>query len=653
MGAPPRDFYEVQESQRRRSLLLFFAVLGFHFVAIGIIGLALVGTFGFLFAGAAGRSSGFWLRFALADAGAAGLVAVLHFVDARRNGARYILRRLQAETPDPADRYHKQLLNTIDEIRIAAGLPRVNAYVLPSFAVNSLALIEANGTPAVAVTEGLLAEGTRDELQAVAAHEIAHIARGDAFYLTLVCSLANLFEKLREALEPEREDTAVGLGGGRIAGAGGGDGTAAGGPSALLYVAVSLSALVMHLLSALVSREREILADAAAVELCRAPESLARAIYKAHVKNSFIGDFSQTYTPLFIVPPDARDILDNFAGRIFNTHPPLAKRLDILAAMAHKSRRTIIDEVLAGERARNRARGVLHSHDEIRRQFELFPGAEPAAAGLAGGPGIPNGATANGGLANDGVTGGAATIAAASGDSPAYADVSRSGGAAAGVDGTVTPRQATQLDDEDSRIWLMASAVPHKWEGPFTLGELVSEPRFSLLMNVRNAQERVEGKAREFAAIRAALRNVAVKKPIDPARRNLCPRCRAPLAETFYEGVALRVCPGCGGKLVGMSVIDRIVARREVAFSEELRTKAREFEERVLLNPLKKRAAAARGANGLMCPGCGYRMVSRPYSYQYFIPVDKCLSCSKIWFDADELEILQVLIESKTSGRQG
>lgn len=644
MGALPRDFYEVQESQRRRSLPLFFAVLGFHFVAIGIIGLALVGTLGFLFAGAAVRSSGFWLRFALADAGAAGLIAVLHFMDARRNGARYILRRLQAETPDPADRYHKQLLNTIDEIRIAAGLPRVNAYVLPSFAVNSLALIEANGTPAVAVTEGLLAEGTRDELQAVAAHEIAHIARGDAFYLTLVCSLANLFERLREALEPEREDAAVGLGGGRIAGAGGG--TAAGGPSALLYVAVSLSALVMHLLSALVSREREILADAAAVELCRAPESLARAICKAHVKNSFVGDFSQTYTPLFIVPPDARDIPDNFAGRVFNTHPPLAKRLDILAAMAHKSRRTIIDDVLAGERARSRARGVLHSHDEIRRQFELFPGAEhgaePVAAGSGGGPGI-----SNGGVANGGVTGDAATIAAANGDSPAYADVSLSGGAIAGVDGALAPPRVTPLDSEDSRIWLMASAVPHKWKGPFTLGELVSEPRFSLLMKVRNAQERVEGRAREFAAIRAALRNVAVKKPIDPARQNLCPRCRAPLAETFYEGVAVRACPGCEGKLVGMSVIDRIVARREVAFSEELRAKAREFEERVLLNPLKKRAAAATGVDSLMCPSCGYRMVSRPYSYQYFIPVDKCLSCSKIWFDADELEILQALIESR------
>jgi Zn-finger nucleic acid-binding protein len=43
-------------------------------------------------------------------------------------------------------------------------------------------------------------------------------------------------------------------------------------------------------------------------------------------------------------------------------------------------------------------------------------------------------------------------------------------------------------------------------------------------------------------------------------------------------------------------------------------------------------------------------MVARPYNYQYFVPVDKCLSCSKIWFDADELEILQILIEDRKTG---
>ena len=60
---------------------------------------------------------------------------------------------------------------------------------------------------------------------------------------------------------------------------------------------------------------------------------------------------------------------------------------------------------------------------------------------------------------------------------------------------------------------------------------------------------------------------------------------------------------------------------------------------------MKKQRDKERDLHGITCPGCGYRMLARPYNYQYFIPVDKCLSCSKIWFDADELELLQILIE--------
>ena len=169
MAIRPRDFYEVQERQRRKSLPLFGVVLLFYLFAFGLVGLALLATVGLVFAAGLLSSPGFWPRFLLADLAVAAVSAALHFQDARKNGPRFILRRLQAQTPDASDRYHLQLLNTVDEIRIAAGLPRVNVYVLPSFAVNSLAVIEEDGTPAVAVTEGLLAEGTRDELQAVAA----------------------------------------------------------------------------------------------------------------------------------------------------------------------------------------------------------------------------------------------------------------------------------------------------------------------------------------------------------------------------------------------------------------------------------------------------------------------------------------------------
>jgi len=615
MARAPKDFYEVQKNQRVKSLFLFGVVVVFYFVALGVIALALLLSLGLFLSGGILHQPHFWTRFVAADLIAAGLFGVLHFEDARRNGPGYILKRLQAATPDPSDRYHKQFLDTVDEIRLAAGLPRVNAYVLPSFAVNSLALIEGGRVPVVAVTEGLLADCTRDELEAVVAHELAHIARGDAFYLTLVCSLANLFEKLQEALEPEQEEP-------QAFGARRGGNRGAGVPPFLFILAVSLSALIMHLLSTLISRERELLADGAAVELCRTPDSLGRAIYKAQVKNSFIGDFSVTYTPLFIVPPDAKDIPDTFFSRLFNSHPPFMKRLAVLAAMAHKKPQDLIDEVRESDKAREQARGVLHSFEEIqKRQLDLFSRSGDAAAS---GPGR-----------------------AGAGPTAHPRD-----GALAAADSTPTSvcSEAAALPPDEARLWLLATPDPQKWEGPFTMAELLCQPRFSLIMMVKNVQEGVMGKAREFPQVRLAMRNVAQNKPIDPARQNLCPRCHIPLAQTFYEGVAVRLCRKCQGKLVDMASIDRIIARREVTFSDDLVAKARAFEDDVLLNPLKKQKLSPATGEGLLCPACGYKMVARPYNYQYFIPVDKCLSCSKIWFDSDELEILQILIEKPGVG---
>jgi len=590
MPKRPRDFYEIQERERRRSLLLFAAVLVFHGAALGLVGLAFLATFGLIAGHGPLASPGFWPRFLLFDLAVASIVAFLHFKDARKNGPRVILKRLQAATPDASDRYHVQFLNTLDEMRIAAGLPRVNGYVLPSFAVNSIAVIEEDGTPAVAVTEGLLAEGTRDELQAVAAHEVAHIARGDAFYLTLVCSLANLFETFKDALGAAAEDEGAD---GRPPRRGGGF------PPVLFYAAVALSALVMRLLSMLVSRERELLADAAAVEICRSPEALARIIYKAHIKNSFVGDFTLSYAPLFIVRPDARDTPDNLWGRIFSSHPPLMTRLGALAAMVRKKPEALIDAVWEEEQTREAARGVLHSYEEARKeQLDLFAG-RPAP------------------------------------DAPAAAAEARIWLLAAGPAARGGP--------------VVAGAGDKAWEGPFTLAELLCRPRFSAIMRVKNTQEGIVALAREFPQVRIALHNLARKKPLEPGRQNLCPRCRVPLSEAFYEGVAIHVCGRCGGRLVDAAAVDRIVARRELAFSEPLREKARRFRETVVRNPLRRQKIESALAADVPCPACGFRMAARPYNYQYFVPVDKCLSCSKIWFDADELEVLQVLIEDRTA----
>ena len=582
MPRPVRDFYEAQSRQRRRSLFLFAALVLFYFAAIGLISLAVLLTFGIFAVGGGAFARPFLGRLLVFDLLVSVLVAWFHYQDARKFGARYILDRLEAAPPDPADRYHVQFLNTLEEIRIAAGAPRVAAYVLPTSAVNSMGLIEADGTPAVAVTEGVLAECTRDELQAIAAHELAHIVQGDALYVTLVCSLGNVFEKMRDALEPEAPEPRPGVAG---AGDRGGAGSAA-----LIYIVVTVSSIVMRLLGTLISRERELLADAAAVEFGREPTALARAIYKAHVRNSFVGDFSSVYAPLFIVSPDSRAVREGFLSRLFNTHPPVMKRVELLAGMAGKRPDEIIRQVWEGRRDRESARRILPSFEETGNGPE-------AAAGAAAPDGVP----------------------------PALSDA----------------------EPEAARIWQVRRAAGG-WEGPLTVREMVSLPWFTSLLNVRNTQEGVEAKAREFSQVRDAMRGRGRAKPLNPAHADKCPRCRVPLAEAFYEGVAVKSCPRCRGRLVAMAMIDRIIARKEVAFSEALVRKAEEFKARFLAQPVRtKRISETPPAKPLACPECGYTLTARPFSYAYFIPVDKCLSCHKIWFDADELEILQILVENR------
>ncbi len=567
-STPAKDFYEIQSKQWKKSILILTALVIFYFVAFGLIALAFLLSLGVFVADLKVWTGPFLWKWMMGVLAVAAIVGLVHFFEARRTGAAFILKRLDARLPDISDRYHQQYVNVVEEMRIACGLPWVKAYVLPQFALNSMALVEADGTPCVVVTEGLLADCTRDELQAVAAHELAHISRGDAFYVTLVCSLAGFLEKLREAMEPEeapaQERAKTGRGGA---------------PPALIYLTVAFSSLVMRLLSMLLSRERETLADAAAVEICRNPTALARALYKAHLKSSLIGDFGLAFSPLFIVAPGLTGDSDSFLSRLFNSHPPLMRRIKQLARMVGLKPAHIIDQVWEGQKLREEARTVLLSLEE--RRADTVEAGEEISSGVS-----------------------------------------------------------------EDRPWLIQD-VKGKWQGPFTLEELISLPYFHPLRIVKNVTEDVAGRAREFPHVRLALQRMAEKKPVDPAKKDRCPQCGLRLRETFYEGVTIKSCPHCGGKLVDSGKMERILLRREFGFSESLIEKARHFKEGFLLNPVKKYRAKEKDARQFGCPECGTRMVVRPYSYQHFIPVDKCLACGKIWFEADELEIVQALVEKK------
>lgn len=557
---PPADFYEIQKRQKRKSLAILAVLLVVYVAAIGLLMLAVYLTFALPFIALVSLAS--WPKFLLAAVLLAATIAVFHFLDARKNGAGFILKRLSASPPDPSDRYHLTLLNVVQEIRLAAGLPEVEAFILPTLAVNSLALVQRDGTPCVAVTEGLLADFTRDEVEAVVAHEVAHIARGDAFVLTLVCSLANFFERFRTGIEPDVEpDEKQAARPGDV-----------GGQSGLLFLAATLASLVVGMMSFFISRQRELLADAAAVELGRSPEALARAIYKATVRNSFVGDFSETYAPLFIVAPESHVEPAGRQPRWAKSHPPLQARLEALAAMVHKPVAAVIEAV-------NRERG-----ERIRAKTIVKPAAGLGSAG------------------------------------PASEAVDR------------------------AKEWLMESA-DGGLAGPFSLEELLFGPGFRPTSRITNTTERISARAWDFPQVREGLRRVRQGRPVKAENLGLCPRCRVPVIGAFYEGVPVKVCRKCRGKLIHQAEMDRVLAREEIGFSPEILAQAEAFREKYLARAERPKRPDIKKAEALLCPSCGYGLKTRPYNYQYVIPVDKCLSCGEIWFEADEVEVLQALVE--------
>ncbi len=112
-----------------------------------------------------------------------GLAAVLYAIlagTAYFSGSSLVLSLHDAREADPER--HRQLLNVVEEMRIAAGLPSPKVYVMPSAGMNAFAAGRNPREAGVAVTQGLLDRLNREELQGVIAHELAHIKGRDTLY---------------------------------------------------------------------------------------------------------------------------------------------------------------------------------------------------------------------------------------------------------------------------------------------------------------------------------------------------------------------------------------------------------------------------------------------------------------------------------------
>jgi heat shock protein HtpX len=235
-------------------------------------------------------------------------------------GDRVVLSSTNAQ---PAEGPRYIFLNdTVEGLAIAAGVPKPKVYVIPSRELNAFATGKNPEHASIAVTQGLLDNLDRQEIEGVIAHEMSHVKNRDVQFMTLVAVLVGLAGILSHMIL-----RSYWWGGGRSRD------RERGGNITLIIVAVGLilaifAPILTRLVQLAVSRRREFLADASAAELTRYPDGLADALEKIGKMNTGDMKISESVSHLFISDPN-RSLLD----ALYSTHPPIEERVKRLRAM--------------------------------------------------------------------------------------------------------------------------------------------------------------------------------------------------------------------------------------------------------------------------------------------------------------------------------
>lgn len=326
------NIYEQQKRNRRRTVLImavfafFFAFLGYGFDLfylgndpVGLVGEStLMLPIGTLAALLIGGGTSLW-----------GL----------QGGARAVLRSAGAVPVPEQEAKYRPLLNVVDEMTIASGIPRPNVYVIPDTDPNAFATGKDPEHSHIAVTEGLLEKLNREELQGVIAHEMSHIKNYDIRVMTVIAALIGAIFLLSDVARRSMRFGMMG-GSGRKSrdSKGGGSGPIMLVLLAVWLVAIILAPIISQILAMAVSRQREFLADASAAEMTRNPLGLAKALEKIESAADPTSSIKKGSAHMCIVDPTGRkmNFKEGAVADLFATHPPISKRVTMLKAMAYQ-----------------------------------------------------------------------------------------------------------------------------------------------------------------------------------------------------------------------------------------------------------------------------------------------------------------------------
>jgi heat shock protein HtpX len=236
-----------------------------------------------------------------------------------------------------------KLMNVVRELSIAANIPMPKVYVIDDSAPNAFATGRDPRHASVAITSGLLEKLDREELQGVIGHELSHVRNLDIRFSLIVAVMVGVIAILADFFL-----RFTFWGGGRSRDRDGGVG---GGAQAIIFVVAIVLAILAPLISRFiqlaVSRQREYLADASAVEITRNPYGLERALAKISADKEVLEVANRGTQHLYFTNPIKK--FEERSSNLMSTHPAIIDRINRLRQLTGEQPLGAADEAqLAG-----------------------------------------------------------------------------------------------------------------------------------------------------------------------------------------------------------------------------------------------------------------------------------------------------------------
>ncbi len=324
------DFFHHQDTARQRTGLL---VMLFTLAVLAITGLVSVISIGiyFYFTGEPFTTQSIISYCLLSFVGVLTVVSISSFIrlsELNANGGRGVAESIGGKliSTDTSNAKHRQLLNVVEEMSIASGIPVPPVYVMTEeHGINAFAAGMSIDDAVIGVTQGALDAFSRDELQGVIAHEFSHILNGDMrlntrligalFGITCIAHFGHLIldnSNSTRHVSRSSSDSNKGF-------------------AVIILIAIVclvlgwLGTLFGNMIKAAISRQREFLADASAVQFTRNDQGIAGALKKigSNVQGSTLNTKASDEMSHMMF---GQSKLSGFSG-LFATHPPLDERI--------------------------------------------------------------------------------------------------------------------------------------------------------------------------------------------------------------------------------------------------------------------------------------------------------------------------------------